>query len=153
NYTGLVHFTSSDGTAVLVSDYLYTVADQGVHTFVITLKISGTQTITVYDGLYNAISGASTITVNRAAATHFAVSAPVAVGAGAAFTFTVTALDAFNNLVPTYAGTVHFSSTDAAAVLPANTTLALGVGTFTAMLKTSGFQSITATDTVSGSVT
>src|SRR5262249_296709 len=32
-YTGTVHFTSSDGQAVLPGDYTFTSSDQGVHTF------------------------------------------------------------------------------------------------------------------------
>src|SRR5262249_3478847 len=48
-----------------------------------------------------------------ATATHFSV-VPLTdpVTAGTAFTVTVTALDAANNVVPGYLGTVHFTSTD-----------------------------------------
>src|SRR5207247_1972094 len=56
------------------------------------------------------------------AATHFKISAPTASTAGAAFTVTVTALDANNNTVTNYGGTVHFSSSDSAASLPVNYT-------------------------------
>ena len=47
----------------------------------------------------------------------------------------------------------HFTSTDGAAVLPANSTLTNGTGTFSATLKTVGTQTITATDTVTASIT
>ncbi|HYW43116.1 MAG TPA: hypothetical protein VE959_09685 [Bryobacteraceae bacterium] len=87
------------------------------------------------------------------AATHFAVSAPASTLAGAAFNFSVTAEDSNNTTVTGYQGTVHFSSTDPAAVLPANATLTNGEGTFSAALDTSGPQSITAADTVTGSIT
>src|SRR5208282_3285532 len=73
--------------------------------------------------------------------------------AGTAFNFTVTALDQNNFTVPGYAGTVHFTSTDPLAVLPANTTLTSGSGTFSVTLKTAGSQTITATDTVTSSLT
>ena len=66
---------------------------------------------------------------------------------------TVTALDAFGNTARSYPGTVHFSSSDPAAVLPSNSTLTNGVGAFSVTLKTSGSQTITATDTVSSSIT
>src|SRR5207244_1832539 len=63
------------------------------------------------------------------------------------------AKDAFGNTAAGYAGTVHFTSSDAQAVLPADSTLTKGVGTFSATLKTAGTQSITATDTVTSSIT
>src|SRR4029079_15457991 len=70
-----------------------------------------------------------------------------------AFSFTVTALDQFNNTATGYAGTVHFTSSDGAATLPANSTLTGGVGTFSATLNTAGDQTITATDAVTASIT
>src|SRR5207244_1266720 len=70
-----------------------------------------------------------------------------------AFSFTVTALDVFNNATTGYAGTVHFSSSDAAATLPANTTLTSGAGSFNATLNTVGSQTLTATDTAASSLT
>ena len=84
---------------------------------------------------------------------HFAISAPATATAGAPFNFTVTALDAFNNTMTGYAGTVHFTSTDAAAALPADATLTNGVGTFSAILKTAGSQTIAATDTTTSATT
>ena len=53
---------------------------------------------------------------------------PASATAGSAFTFTVTAEDPYNNTATGYAGTVHFTSSDAAAVLPANATLTNGSG-------------------------
>ena len=82
-----------------------------------------------------------------------AVSAPAAATAGTAFNFTVTALDQFNNTASGYTGMVHFTSTDSQASLPANSTLTNGLGTFSATLKTVGSQTITATDTVTSSIT
>jgi hypothetical protein len=69
-----------------------------------------------------------------------------------AFSFTVTAKDQFNNTNTGYAGTVHFTSSDGAAILPANSTLTNGVGTFSATLNTTGSQTITATDTVTAAI-
>jgi hypothetical protein len=85
-------------------------------------------------------------------ATHFSVSAPSTVQQANPFTLTVTARDAANNLVASYAGTVHFSSTDAQAVLPGNSKLTNGMGVFSATLRTTGYQTITATDTVTASI-
>src|SRR5262249_14481184 len=83
------------------------------------------------------------VQVNAQTATHFMVSAPASATAGSAFNFTVTALDASNAVVPGYSGTVHFSSSDGNATLPANTTLTNGTGTFSATLGTAGSQTIT----------
>jgi hypothetical protein len=52
-----------------------------------------------------------------------------------------------------YTGTIHFTSSDPKAVLPANATLAGGKGTFSATFATAGTQSLTATDTVTSSST
>jgi hypothetical protein len=73
--------------------------------------------------------------------------------AGSAQTFTVTVKDRFGNIVPTYSGTVTFSSSDSQAVLPAAqyTFIASDNGshTFTATLATvkKTGQTITVTDT------
>jgi hypothetical protein len=149
-YSGSVHFTSSDGQAVLLANSTLT---NGVGTFSATLKTAGTQTITATDTVSSSITGSSTITVSAAAATHFTVSAPAAVTAQTAFNFTVTAQDQFNNTATGYAGTVHFTSSDGAATLPANSTVANGTGTFSATLRTAGNQTITATDTANSSIT
>jgi hypothetical protein len=94
-------------------------------------------------------------------ATHFSVSAPSSVTAGTAFSVTVTALSASNATVTAYTGTVHFSSSDGAASLPANYTFVAGdagVHTFTnkVTLNSSGSQTVTATDvstSIDGSAT
>uniref|UniRef100_Q02B46 FG-GAP repeat protein n=1 Tax=Solibacter usitatus (strain Ellin6076) TaxID=234267 RepID=Q02B46_SOLUE len=70
--------------------------------------------------------------------------------------FTVTAQDAGNNVITGYTGTAHFTSSDGAALLPADYIFTAGdngVHTFSATLKTVGSRSITATDTVTSSVT
>ncbi|HTU93632.1 MAG TPA: hypothetical protein VMF69_26360, partial [Gemmataceae bacterium] len=86
-------------------------------------------------------------------AAQFAVTATSPQTAGASFTITVTAEDAAGHVFTGYSGTVHFSSTDSKAVLPADTTLIDGTGTFTVTLKTAGTQTITATDTLDASLT
>jgi hypothetical protein len=152
-YGGTVHFTSSDSQATLPADYPFAPGDAGVHTFAATLKTSGTRTITATDTVTASTTGASSASVSAATATHFSVSSPLSAAAGNAFAFTVTALDQFNNTATGYGGQVHFTSTDGQAVLPANSTLASGSGSFSATLKTAGNQTLTATDTVTASIT
>jgi hypothetical protein len=65
----------------------------------------------------------------------------------------VTALDPFNNQATGYAGIVHFTSNDGSATLPVNSTLTNGTGTFSATLRTDGARTITATDTITSSIT
>src|SRR5205823_6404724 len=80
---------------------------------------------------------------------------PSPVTAGRAGSFTVTARDAYGNTATGYTGTVHFTSTDAQAALPANyafTNTDAGVHSFSATLKTAGSQSLTAIDTAAASV-
>jgi hypothetical protein len=153
-YRGTVHFTSSDGMATLPADYTFTAGDNGVHTFTngVTLRTTGSQMVNATDTTSH-LFGTATVMVNGGAvATMFAVGGfPSPTTAGAAHTFTVTAQDSSGNTVTTYTGTVHFTSSDTQATLPANYTFVagdMGVHTFTATLKTAGTRSITATDTV-----
>jgi subtilisin family serine protease len=159
SYLGTVHFTSSDGQAVLPVNYTFTAADAGRHTFTVKLKTAGiAQSITATDTANPAIIGTEeNITVQAAAAQSLKVAGfPTTVTAGTAQTFTVTAYDAYGNLATSYTGTVHFSSTDSQASLPANYTITpeeQGTFTFTATLKTAGTQSIMATDTATATIT
>ncbi|MEY2495664.1 MAG: hypothetical protein QOJ45_2156 [Verrucomicrobiota bacterium] len=148
-YSGTVHFTSTDSQAILPANSTIT---NGTGSFTATLKTAGSRTITATDTSTSVTGTSNPITVGAAAATRFSVSAPTNAAAGSPFNFTVTALDQFNNTATGYAGTVQFSSTDSQAVLPANSTLTNGTGTFSATLKTLGNRTITATDT-SNSIT
>jgi hypothetical protein len=81
---------------------------------------------------------------------------PAAVTPGTAHNFTVTALDSIGNVATGYRGTITFTSSDNQAVLPTNyhfTAADAGTHTFSATLNTLGTQLITATDTISGTIT
>ena len=90
-------------------------------------------------------------------ATSLAVSGyPSPVFPGMTGTFTVTAKDSQGNPSIGYRGTVNFSSSDPAASLPAPYTFVqadYGSHIFSATLNTPGTQAITATDTVSPTIT
>jgi hypothetical protein len=73
--------------------------------------------------------------------------------AGASSPVEVFAVDAFGNVAAGYHGTVHFTSSDPAAVLPADTTLTGGDGVVNVTFKTPGTVSLTATDTVNAAIT
>ncbi len=151
-YAGTVHFTKSDngsGSAVPTDSAL----TNGTGTFSATLVTAGNQTITATDSVNSSINGTSnTIAVNAAGVTHFSVNAPSVATAGSTFSFTVTALDQFENVATSYTGPAHFISSDGAAVLPADSALISGVGTFDATLKTAGNQTITASDQANSSI-
>ncbi|MBK7293899.1 MAG: hypothetical protein IPI84_09020, partial [Holophagaceae bacterium] len=157
-YTGTVHFTSTDGAAVLPADYSFVAGDGGTHNFNVSFNTVGTQTLTATDTGTASINGSqANILVNAGAATHFTLTGyPSPASPGVSNTFTVTALDAQNNTATGYTGSVHFTSTDGAAILPANYTFQpadAGVRTFNATLTTAGTQTLTVTDTVAASIT
>jgi len=56
-YVGTVHFTSNDKTALLPSDYTFTAADAGVHTFNVTLRKPGNMWFTARDTSKHSIGG------------------------------------------------------------------------------------------------
>ena len=153
SYLGTVHFTSSDPKASLPADYVFTTADHGVHTFTLTLKSAGSQSVSLTDTAWASIQGsASAIVVNPAAASQLSLAAPATARAATRFSVTLAALDPYGNPATAYTGTVHFASTDPAASLPADYTFSAadhGLHTFSGlMLRAVGTKSLTASDTV-----
>jgi hypothetical protein len=144
-YAGTVHLTSTDGTAVLPADATLT---NGSGTFSVTLTQAGPQTVTATDTVTASIIGTSgQITVAAGAPKQFKVSPPPpGTKVGVPFSLTITIVDQFGNVVTAYSGTVHFTSTDPNAVLPADAMLVNGTGTFLVTFKTAGPQSIAVAD-------
>jgi hypothetical protein len=113
NYQGTVHFTSTDPQASLPDDHTFQAGDNGVHLFTATLKTAGSQALTATDTANGTISGTQAgVVVQPAAASQLLLQAPLVTAAGSAFDVTVTAVDPYGNIDPTYAGTVHFTSSD-----------------------------------------
>ncbi len=157
-YRGTARFTSNDPQAILPANYTFTAVDNGVKTFSATLRTAGSQSLTATDTVITAWTGAQTnITVQPAATSTLAVfGLPSPITAGVADTFTVQARDPFGNAATGYRGTVRFTSSDPQATLPANYTFTAadnGMKTFSATLRTAGSQSLTATDTVTATLT
>ena len=160
-YLGTLTFASDDKQIApgsgLPLDYTYVPADAGVHAFGVTFKTAGLKTLTATDTTNFLLFASQTALVTPAAAGSFSVSGfPNPTTAGIPGNFQVTALDPFGNVATGYAGTVHFTSTDPQAGLPVDYKFSganAGQQTFTANLKTSGLQSITATDTVNAALT
>jgi hypothetical protein len=157
NYTGTVALTSSDGQAVLPGQYQFTNQDLGRHTFQVTFKTTGSQSLTVKDTASSSITGKTTAIVHPApAATHFVLAGLTGGVAGTAVNVTVYAVDAAGNLAGNYFGTLHFTSTDPKAVLPANISFLPtqnGGMTFSVIFKTPGTQTLTVTATTGSLIT
>ena len=155
SYSGTVQFSSSDSVAVLPGNYTFNPGvDNGTHTFSATLKRAGSQSIIVSAG---SVMGNMSVNVTPAAADHLMVSAPASVTRTKPFTVSVIAQDQFNNVATGYRGTIHFTTSDAAHTLPGDYTFVAGdqgaryfVNGVT--LNTIGAQTVTAADTVTGSI-
>ncbi|UYL09156.1 Ig-like domain-containing protein [Bdellovibrio sp. SKB1291214] len=107
--------------------------------YTVTAKIHGTTTTATF-----------TATATPGAINNFLLSGvPSSATAGTAFTTTITARDSYNNVKTDYTGTIQFSSSDSGSpTLPANYTYVVGdagVKQFSFNLKTTGNQTITAT--------
>jgi hypothetical protein len=150
-YRGTVQLVSSDAQAVLPLNYTFTSTDAGTHTFSVTLKTAGTQSITATDTTHSGISGSQMgITVTAASASQLVLTAPTSVKSGSAFSEKVTAYDPYGNVVMGYQGTVQFASSDRTANLPANYTFQssdAGTHVFAnPVLRHKGTQKLTVTD-------
>lgn len=156
NYTGTVHFTSTDSSAILPADYTFTTSDLGHHVFSVTFATTGSQTLTATDTADATVTASHDVTVNPApVATHLGISIEHDAKTGQAIAMLVVALDASNHLVPKYTGTVHFTSSDAAATLPADYTFVasdVGKKIFQLTFGTAGSQKVTVTDTADSTI-
>jgi S-adenosylmethionine hydrolase len=146
SYSGTVHFSSSD-TASGVALPADSTLTNGQGTFTVRLAGAGTQTLTASD-VANALSTTVSIGVTAAPTNRLALTTPVTATAGTGFSMTVTALDQYGNINQNYSGTVHFSSSDTSAgvLLPPNSSLSNGQGTFSATLVRAGTQTLTVSD-------
>jgi hypothetical protein len=149
-YSGMVHFSSSDPQAVLPAN---SALANGMGIFPVTLKTMANATITATDTVTASLTGSSTpISVFSNAPTHLLVATLGNATTRAPISVQVKALDGANNISAGYSGTVHFTSTDSKAILPADATLPNGIGNFSATLETAGNQMITVTDKVTASL-
>lgn len=150
-YSSAVHFSSTDALAGLPADYTFTPEDAGSHTFTVTLKTAGSPFVSAKE-VGGTIGGGATVNVAAAAAQSLTLA-----GGGGAIGVVrpvlVVAKDAYGNVASGYNGTVHVTSSDPAAVLPADVALVNGVATVSVKLLTVGTQTITATDVANAAIT
>jgi hypothetical protein len=150
SYVDFVHFSSGDPDATLPANGPLT---DGSGTFPVTFKTAGNQGVIATDTVTPSITGSDGGVISADAATHLVVDAPPTATGGQPFNVSVTATDAYGNTDKAYSGTVHLSSSDGAAVLPADSTLTNGTKTFGVTLTTTGNQTVTATDAETASIT
>ena len=149
-YGGTVHFSASDANHLLPDDATLT---DGVGVFTATLKTAGLQSLTATDtALISATETSAGILVASAQVAQLIVGSAAGITAGGPLLISVSARDAFNNLASGYTGTFQFTSSDAQASLPADSTLTGGLGFFAGILKTAGDQTVTVTDTLTSDV-
>lgn len=155
-YSGTIEFSTNAPRATLPGNSALT---DGTGTYSATFTDVGTAAANFKIGVGvvsgGALTGATSaaIAVTPETADGFLVTCPATVQGDVPFDVTVTAIDTHGNKATGYTGTVHFTSSDGAAVLPANSTLTDGSGTFSVTLNSEGDQTITATDTVTSSIT
>jgi N-acetylneuraminic acid mutarotase len=121
-----------------------TLNSNGLGFFQGTLNAAGSYTLSATAGSLTGTS--SSLTVTPSQASYFTVAAPATATPGSPLNVTVTALDRFGNIATGYSGHVHFTSSDAGAILPVDATLSGGQGAFSVTLKATGSQTVTATD-------
>ncbi|HWZ42201.1 MAG TPA: Ig-like domain-containing protein [Candidatus Saccharimonadales bacterium] len=151
-YAGTVHFTSSDPAAVLPVDYTFTVGDSGLHHFVATLNTSGLQTITAADTVLKGTDSPVTVGVNQPNVSQFSLASPQFAAIGASVTVVVQALDPSSVPQASFNGKVHFTSSDTGAILPPDTSLVNGVGTFSVTFNNAAIQNLQVADALTRTI-
>ncbi len=155
-YMGTVHFTSTDPAAQLPANYTFTSGDGGHHSFTVTLRTAGSETVTATDASTSSITGNATADVSPGAVAALALAFPASVTSASPVNGTVRATDASGNTIAGYVGTIHFTSTDTAATLPSDFTYAAadsGRHAFAVTFRTAGGLSFFATDVAASSIT
>jgi autotransporter-associated beta strand protein len=154
-YLGTVHLSSTDGQAGLPADYIFTAADQGKHTFQVTFKTAGTQSLAIADTSNGSLKVSANVSVNAVAQKLVLSGMSLSTVAGTQQNLTVTVTDNFGNVVTNYLGAIHFSSSDEQAALPANyifTAGDQGKHTFALTLNTAGTQSVAIADSANANI-
>jgi hypothetical protein len=147
NYTGTVHFTATDASAMLPGDFTFAPGDAGKHDFTVTLKTAGTTNVTAADGALGALTDTKALTVSPAAASTYVLNAlPASAIAGQGLVLTVAVQDAFGNVVTSYGGQAQVTSADATDQLPASGGFTGGVRTVSLAFTKAGAHTATVVD-------
>jgi hypothetical protein len=156
SYRGTVHLSSSDPQAVLPTDITFGVADAGQKLVKVALKTAGVNSVVATDTAGGPRRGTAVVTVMPAAAVTCAASqAPTSAVAGSLVGMAVAIHDAFGNVATNYTGTMGVTTTDPRATLPGTVVFGpadAGSHAFSAVLITTGVQTLSAVDTANASL-
>jgi protocatechuate 3,4-dioxygenase beta subunit len=155
SYADTVKLSSTTDTTAVFAPTSVTFKN-GIGTFQVTFDATGSQSVTATDTTNSSLTvTASTTVVAPPVATQLKMNLPKQVFTGVPVTVQLVALDASNQPVPNYTGTVKLSSTtDSTAVFaPTSVTFKNGYATFQVTFDTLGSQSATATDTSNSALT
>ena len=164
NVTSLTGISLAASGAGVLSGNAGSIANGTSSVTLAAVKYTKAESITLTasrtSGMALATSAASaSFTVGPAVAATLGLSGtPASVTAGSAGSVTVTAKDSFGNVATGYTGTVAFASSDGQAALPSNYAFTggdAGIHVFSGAytLKTVGSRTMSATDTVTGTIT
>ncbi|MFZ5953193.1 MAG: hypothetical protein ACOYXC_20990 [Candidatus Rifleibacteriota bacterium] len=154
-FNGLVNIVYTDPTVSGPAAYNFQSFENGYHRFVNLVRATelGSFSIEVTEPISGQTASTSLITVISGETLAFCVlPTSVSISAGDTFSFDVTASDSAGNLNTFYNGSIRFSSLDAKAILPADSTLVNGAGTFNAIFKTAGTYELAVRDTSNPSI-
>lgn len=159
-YTGTVKFTSSDAQAGLPDDYTFVAGDNGVHTFNVTLKTAGAQTVTATDSVTSTATGEADVLVSAATPSLFTAQSSTTISAiigGFLSDMQVKLTDAYNNPIQnvtvTFTSPATGASTSKASVT--ESTNVDGVATYFAIANgtVGSYQVVASTDAIATPVT
>lgn len=140
-FTGTVNFSYSDPTVVGPANYTFQDFENGYKRFLLAVTPTdlGNFTITATDALSGNSVTTDMISVVSGETINFALSPDiVTLVAGQNFSFNVTASNSAGNLNEQYNGGIRFTTLDSQALIPQDSTLVNGQGTFQATYFTAG---------------
>ena len=156
-YLGTMHFSSTDGNAMLPMDAVFVVGDAGSKTLSgnVTLVHAGTMQLTATDVANANITGFVSVTVLPGSVVSLHVLGGLVSTAGLTLPVTVSPIDSLGNVVPTYRGTLHLSSTDTQARLPVDRLMGAvdaGLVMLNPILVTAGNQNLAIADVANSNI-
>ncbi|KAF1081369.1 MAG: hypothetical protein GQF41_2175 [Candidatus Rifleibacterium amylolyticum] len=140
-FTGSVNFTYSDPTVSGPANYTFQDFENGFKRFLLEVTPAnlGDFTITASETVSGNGDTTDVITVVSGETINFALSpSTISLPAGLAFSFDVTASNSAGDLNEQYNGGIRFTTLDSRAVIPQDSTLVNGQGTFSATYYTAG---------------
>ena len=155
-YTGTIDLVYSDPTVLGPASHSFLDFENGFKRFLLAVTPAnlGNFTITANDPVSGNSDTTDTISVISGATTNFTFS-PLTINrvAGQSFTYAVTASNTAGNINEQYNGGIRFSTQDPLALIPQDSTLVNGAGSFGSTFFTAGNFQLTVRDINTPSIT